>query len=102
MGVIALAVSYAIPIIISMLHGRREVSNARWNCGRFGWICNTVAVTWIAFEVVIFSMPTVRPATIITMNYASVVWIGIGVLGAMWYIIRARKVYKGPPDSDGV
>ncbi|RDL40964.1 uncharacterized protein BP5553_00943 [Venustampulla echinocandica] len=33
-GVIALAVSYAIPIAISLLWDRRrEVSQARWNCG---------------------------------------------------------------------
>lgn len=32
-GVQALAVSYAIPIAISLLNGRRDVSTAKWNCG---------------------------------------------------------------------
>lgn len=102
MGVIALAASYAIPIVISMLHGRREVSNARWNCGKFGWAVNTVAVSWITFEVFLFSMPGMLPVTPVNMNYASVVWAGFGVLAAIWYIIHARKVYKGPPESDGL
>ena len=102
MGVISLAVSYAIPIAISMLHGRRDVSVAKWNCGKLGWVFNGVAVTWIAFEVVLFSMPTALPVTTVTMNYASVVWVGFGVLAAIWYVVHARKVYQGPPASDGL
>ncbi|KAK5955692.1 hypothetical protein OHC33_003333 [Knufia fluminis] len=102
MGVIALAVSYAIPITISMLHGRREVSNAKWNCGKIGWIFNIIAVAWITFEVFLFSMPGALPVTPTSMNYASVVWAGFGVLAAIWYIVHARKVYKGPPESDGL
>lgn len=102
MGVIALAASYAIPIVISMMHGRREVSNARWNCGKVGWVINTVAVFWITFEVFLFSMPGMVPATAMSMNYASVVWAGFGVMAATWYVAHARKVYKGPPESDGL
>jgi len=102
MGVIALAASYAVPIVISMVHGRREVSSARWNCGKVGWVINIVAVSWITFEVFLFSMPGMLPTTATSMNYASVVWAGFGVMAAIWYIAHARKVYKGPPESDGL
>lgn len=102
-GVIALAVSYAIPIGISVWHRRREVSTARWNCGPvIGPIVNGVALCWIAFEVVLFSMPTALPVTEVTMNYASVVFVGFLVISAVWYAIHARKAYKGPPESDGI
>lgn len=91
-GVIALGVSYGIPIAISMLNGRREVMNARWNCGNLvGWTINCVALVWICFEVVLFSMPTALPVTAITMNYASVVFVGFGALSAVWYAVYARK-----------
>ena len=45
-GVIALAVSYAIPIGISLLwNRRREVNQARWNCGPLvGTVVNVVAL----------------------------------------------------------
>lgn len=33
-GVIGLALSYGVPIAISLFHGRREVMAAKWNCGR--------------------------------------------------------------------
>ncbi|KIW98073.1 uncharacterized protein Z519_01657 [Cladophialophora bantiana CBS 173.52] len=102
-GVIGLAVSYAIPITISVLHRRKEVSTARWNCGPIiGPIANGVALCWITFEVVLFSMPTALPVTVVTMNYASVVFVGFMFISAVWYIVYARKAYKGPPASDGI
>jgi amino acid transporter len=91
-GVIALAVSYGIPIAISMYHGRREVDGARWSMGSaIGWVVNVVAVAWIVFEVVLFSMPTVLPVTEVTMNYAIVVYFGFMALSAVWYAVYAHK-----------
>ncbi|APA12576.1 hypothetical protein SS1G_03784 [Sclerotinia sclerotiorum 1980 UF-70] len=103
-GVMALAISYAIPIGLSLLWNRRkEVSHARWNCGHIvGTTVNVVALVWIAFEVVLFSMPTALPVTEVTMNYASVVLVGFMTIAAIWYGVYARKVYKGPPASDGL
>jgi amino acid transporter len=96
-GVIALAVSYAIPIGLSLWYKRREVSQARWNCGPvIGPIVNIVALSWIAFETVLFSMPTVLPVTPVTMNYASVVLCGFLTISAAWYFIYARKRIVSP------
>lgn len=91
-GVMALAVSYAIPITISLYHGRHEVTKARWNCGKVvGPVVNVVALIWIAFEVVLFSMPTVLPVTSVSMNYAIVVLCGFLGVAAVWYGVHARK-----------
>lgn len=128
-GVIALAVSYGMPIALSVMHRRREVNNARWKLGNLvGYTVNMVALAWIAFELVLFSMSTVLPVTDVSMNYAIVVLFGFLALAAIWYGIWARKgmfqsllhpgrvhffvmylcvlihsaVYKGPPESDGL
>ena len=102
-GVISLAVSYAIPISISMLYGRSEVNGAQWTMGNtVGWIVNIVAVVWIAFEVVLFSMPTALPVTVESMNYAVVVFFGFMVFSAVYYVTYAHKVYHGPPESSGI
>ncbi len=91
-GVIALAVSYGIPIIISMVHLRREVSVAKWSLGpAIGWTANIIAVAWIAFETVLFSMPTVLPVTDVSMNYAIVVFFGFMALSAIWYVVYAHR-----------
>lgn len=122
-GVQALAASYGIPIAISLICGRSEVVHARWNLGQIaGTVVNTIALLWIAFELVLFSMPTALPVTATSMNYASVVLVGFGaiavrrrwlvrllkhrlifiLLQGLWYIIHSRKSYKGPPASEGL
>ena len=91
-GVISLAVSYGIPIAISLFHRRREVNAARWTMGSaVGPFVNVVAVAWILFELVLFSMPTALPVTAVSMNYAIVVFVGFMVLSAIWYAVYARK-----------
>jgi hypothetical protein len=119
-GVQALALAYAIPIAISLLNKRDQVLKAKWNLGRVvGPIVNVVALLWIAFEMVLFSMPTALPVTSITMNYASVVLVGLGAIAAVWYVVHSRKckcrsfhycmrianipaAYHGPPASEGL
>ncbi|KAI1918965.1 hypothetical protein LOZ12_004454 [Ophidiomyces ophidiicola] len=91
-GVIGLAVSYAIPIGISLWYGRREVMRAKWNCGPIvGPIANVIALVWIACELVLFSMPTALPVTASSMTYASVVFVGFLAISAVWYMVYARK-----------
>lgn len=91
-GVIGLALSYGLPIFISVLHGRREVSRAPWNCGTIvGWTVNLLSLAWIAFELVLFSMPTALPVTSVSMNYASVVIVGFFAISVAWYFVYARK-----------
>ncbi|OQE17319.1 hypothetical protein PENSTE_c021G02253 [Penicillium steckii] len=102
-GVIALAVAYAIPISLSLFQGRVQVRHAKWNCGQLiGTIVNILALAWIGFELVLFSMPTALPVTRVSMNYASVVFVGFMAISAVWYLVYARKHYKGPPESDAL
>jgi len=126
-GVQALALAYAIPITISLLNKREQVLKARWNLGNIaGPIVNVIALLWISFELVLFSMPTALPVTSISMNYASVVLVGFGAIAAVWYAVHSRKckhttnfcdgciivvsvqsadesiAYRGPPASEGL
>lgn len=91
-GVQALALSYAIPISCSLFTGRKEVNQARWTLGpQFGLIVNIIALVWISFELVLFSMPTALPVTAASMNYASVVLVGFGTIATVWYAVHSRK-----------
>jgi amino acid transporter len=91
-GVQALALSYAIPIAISLFSRRKHVSTAPWKMPSLvGKVVNVIALVWIAFEVVLFSMPTALPVTEVTMNYASVVLVGFMAIAAIWYVVHARK-----------
>lgn len=92
-GVVALAITYAIPISISLFYNKRhEVSLAKWNCGKVvGPIVNVLALVWIGLELVLFDMPVTLPVTSVSMNYASVVLVGFVLLSWAWYFIHARK-----------
>lgn len=56
-----------------------------------GWVVNSIAILWVAFETVLFSMPTTLPVTEVSMNYAIVVFFAFMVMSAVWYAIYARK-----------
>jgi amino acid transporter len=98
-AVFGLAVAYIIPIIISVSHGRREVNGANWHLNHTaGLAVNFVAIAWVAFELVLFSMPTTIPTTAELMNYAIVVFTGFLTLSAVWYAAFARKGMSSDKD----
>ncbi|WZH43082.1 uncharacterized protein QYS62_004084 [Fusarium acuminatum] len=93
-GVIALACAYLIPIAISLACGRTEVSKAKWHLGAIGTMSNWVAVFWILFQLILFSMPSALPVTPETMNYASVVFVGFLALCGVWYFAWGKRKPK--------
>jgi amino acid transporter len=101
---ICLGASYGIPIAVSVVRRRRMVKNSPYSLGRFGYAINIVAVLWITLATVLFCMPTALPVTPSTMNYASVVFTFFAMVSVVWYLVYARKHFKGPPiaNIDGV
>jgi hypothetical protein len=56
-----------------------------------------------ALECVILSFPSYKPITPETMNYASIITIGVMVLSGIWYVCGANKHYFGPkPNVENV
>ncbi|EIW76916.1 amino acid transporter [Coniophora puteana RWD-64-598 SS2] len=96
-AVMCLGASYAMPVAISLLNGRKDVHDAPFSLGKWGNVVNAIAVLWIMFAIVLFSMPAVIPVTQSSMNYASVVFVGFGLFSAVWYMIDGRHHYTGPP-----
>lgn len=94
---ICLSTSYGVPVLVSLLQGRRAVRDSPYPLGRFGVVINTICVVWICFAVVIFCMPVSLPVDPGTMNYASVVFAGFATIAVLWYVLYARKNFKGPP-----
>ena len=67
-AVICLGASYAMPIAISVANGRKDIKDAPFSLGRWGYALNVFAVLWMAFEIVLFSMPAVIPVTQVSMS----------------------------------
>ncbi|CAG5154040.1 uncharacterized protein ALTATR162_LOCUS3437 [Alternaria atra] len=94
---ICLSTSYGMPILISVLRGRRAVKHSTFSLGRFGYAINVAMIAWICLAVVLFCMPVSLPVEAATMNYASVVFAGFAAISVGWYFIRGRKEFSGPP-----
>lgn len=99
---ICLSVSYGIPIFVSLVRGRKAVRHSAFSLGRFGFIIDTATVAWILLAIVLFCMPTAIPVTPVSINYASVVFMGFALISVIWYTIRGRKAFTGPPVSADV
>ncbi|PSN67812.1 amino acid permease-like protein [Corynespora cassiicola Philippines] len=94
---ICLSTSYGMPILISVLRGRKAVKHSTFSLGRFGYAINIAMIAWICLAVVLFCMPVSLPVEAGTMNYASVVFAGFATISVVWYFIRGRKDFTGPP-----
>ncbi|CAJ2507096.1 Uu.00g082820.m01.CDS01 [Anthostomella pinea] len=96
-GVIALTTSYATPIVVSMMEGRKTVRTASFHLGALGWFCNIVAISWSLLVIPLFCMPSTVPVVDpTTMNYASVVFVAFTLISLAWYVAWGRKYYTGP------
>ena len=67
-AVMCLGASYALPVAISLVGGRKEVADAPFGLGRAGVIVNAIAVLWVVFAIVLFSMPAIVPVTQVTTS----------------------------------
>ncbi|KAF4983904.1 hypothetical protein FZEAL_780 [Fusarium zealandicum] len=93
---ICLSTSYCVPILVSLVRGRKAVRNSPFSLGKFGYLLNGISIVWICLAVVIFCMPVSLPVTAESMNYASVVFAGFAAISGAWYFAYARKHFKGP------
>jgi choline transport protein len=92
-AIIFLQTSCVIPQAILLYRGRDKVLPIRYfSLGKFGWIVNVTAVTWVVFLDIIYCFPTVRPVTSVNLNYVSVVCAGLVmfVIG-LWFTCKRGK-----------
>lgn len=64
--------------------------------GILGTINNAYACAYMLFVVFWSVWPPSTPVDYSTMNYSIVVTAGVLILSGIWYLVRARKEYKGP------
>lgn len=91
---IALDWSYCIPIMCKMAFGQFEPGP--WNLGKFSFAVNAWALLWTIFVTIIFVLPTFRPVTANTMNYASSFLGGVVAFSAIFWWLAGRRFYTGP------
>jgi amino acid transporter len=101
-AVIGLYIAFVLPIILRWRKGE-EFERGAWHLGNhYKWI-DPLAIAWIALICVLFLMPIV-PTGIPwktgfnwnVVNYAPITVGGALLLFGGWYVLSARKWFKGP------
>ncbi|KAB8278901.1 amino acid transporter [Aspergillus minisclerotigenes] len=98
MSILSLNLTYALPQAILLIRGRERVlPNRPFNLGRhFGPICNAFSILWVLLITIIFCFPTSIPTTVASMNYVSVIIVGISFLILVSWWGGKRKTFSGP------
>ena len=102
LAVIGLYIAYTIPVFLRWRMGSRFQPGPWTLGGRYRWV-NLVAVIWVALCVIIFCLPTSEAGVYFksgfdwsSVNYAPIVTIAVMAIVTIWYLVSARKTFKGP------
>ncbi len=91
---ITLYLAYVIPIYLNWRNRRRrrgeytELTNAPWSLGRWSAALNVVAILWVVFIAVVFTLP---PNELVLWTMLAVA-IGLAAYWRLW----ARRRFFGP------
>ncbi|KAF9640962.1 putative gaba permease protein [Lasiodiplodia theobromae] len=95
-------VSYALPLLVCIIarlspggeqHRKLE---GPYSLGRWGLLANVVGFVYLAFAVITFNFPTVKPVDEENMNYTSAAVGVVMVIALITWITTGRKHYSGP------
>lgn len=102
-SVVALGVSYGMPIAVNIAQARRALPPRPFQLPSIvGWVLNLIGLAYIILTTVLFLFPPELPVTANNMNYCVVafaIWLAISVI--QW-IIDGRRNYSGPKFDDHV
>jgi amino acid transporter len=101
-AVIGLYIAFVLPVFLRLRLGDKFEHGA-WSLGRhYKWI-GVVSLVWVAFITVLFSLPLYKDGLPWEANFAwtltnyTVLWFaGIGLVVGGWWVLSARKWFKGP------
>jgi amino acid transporter len=101
-AVIGLYIAFILPVVLRFRLGDRFETGA-WTLGKhYKWI-DLIAIIWVAFITLVFLMPPYKSSvpweddfSWEALNYAPILVGGALILFGGWYVLSARKWFKGP------
>jgi amino acid transporter len=101
-SVIGLYIAYTIPVFLRWRQGD-SFQTGSWTLGaKYKWV-NPIAFCWVAICVIIFCLPFAPEGVFFkhgfnwsAVNYAPLVTIGVMGSVTIWYLVSAKRTFKGP------
>ncbi|KAF2471024.1 amino acid transporter [Lindgomyces ingoldianus] len=94
--IILTSTSYALAIGPNLFTGRKNVPAGPFHMGSVGFVMNALAVLFIIFFNIMYCFPFGIPTTVSSMNYNSVILVGVTALTTIWWFIHGSRKYPGP------
>jgi hypothetical protein len=94
-AVIGLYIAYIIPVLLRRLAGDR-FEGGPYTLGKWSPLVGWVAIVWVAFICILFLLPQFSPVTKTSFNYAPIAVGVVAIFAGGWWVISARKWFKGP------
>ncbi|MBX6372496.1 MAG: amino acid permease, partial [Acidothermus sp.] len=88
-AVIGLYIAYVTPVLLRRLNP--EFRQGAWSLGKWSALVGWIAVGWVAFIVVLFMLPPLKPITVNTFNYAPVAVAIVALFAWLSWITKGRK-----------
>ncbi|KAI8932971.1 hypothetical protein NX059_010439 [Plenodomus lindquistii] len=102
-SVVALGVSYAIPVAINVCRGRKMLPPRAFTLpGPLGWMANLIGIAYTIVTTVLFLFPPELPVTTSNMNYCVVAFGIILFISTIQWFVDGRKNFTGPRSEMGL
>jgi len=96
-SVVALGLSYGIPIAINCLRGRKMLGPRPFVLpGPLGWIANLIGIVYVIITTVLFVFPPELPVTGSNMNYCIVAFAIVIIIATIQWFVDGKKNFSGP------
>jgi amino acid transporter len=102
-SVIGLYIAFILPVILRLRLGDSWQEERAWTLGRWYKLVDWIAILWVALVTVLFIFPLYRAGLPWESDFSweltnyTVIWFAaIGLIFGGWWMLSARKWFKGP------
>jgi amino acid transporter len=97
-SVVALGLTYGIPVAINCARGRKMLPPTRAfkMSEPLAWFANLLGIAYVILTTVLFVFPPELPVTGSNMNYCIVAFAIVVIISLIQWIVDGRKNYTGP------
>jgi len=102
-SVIGLYIAFILPVILRLRLGAKWDEPRAWSLGRWYKLVDWIAILWVALVTVLFVFPLYKAGlpwesdfSWELTNYTIIWFAGIGLVFGGWWVLSAKKWFKGP------
>lgn len=98
LGASAAYVAFIVPVILKNTFALRTFKKGPWSLGRYSPFVGFYAISFVLLMLVILCFPATRgnDLTASDMNWTVLCYWGPMLIATVWYLVDARKWFKGP------